>query len=232
MKQLIVVSAGLSTPSTTRHVADQIAAAVRAQVTARGEDLRVRTVEVRDYAQDLTQLMLTSIDSSALEALKREISQADGLVAVSPVFQGSYSGLFKMLFDALHTDALNAMPAIIAATGGSQRHALVTEYALRPLLTYLRAQVVPTSLFAATADFGSDEGAALTQRIERAARELAQLMLATSGAVAGIAGTLEDSAPPQTQAQPQTQPRRSGTDLEEDFVPLGQLLGGQTGTHD
>lgn len=232
MKQLIVVSAGLSTPSTTRHVADQIAAAVRAQVTARGEDLRVRTVEVRDYAQDLTQLMLTSIDSPALEALKREISQADGLVAVSPVFQGSYSGLFKMLFDALHTDALNAMPTIIAATGGSQRHALVTEYALRPLLTYLHAQVVPTSLFAATADFGSDEGAALTQRIERAARELAQLMLATSGAVAGIAVTAEDSTPPQTQKQPQPQPRRSGTDLEEDFVPLGQLLGGQTETHD
>ena len=230
MKQLIVVSAGLSTPSTTRHVADQIAAAVRAQVTARGEDLRVRTVEVRDYAQDLTQLMLTSIDSPALEALKREISQADGLVAVSPVFQGSYSGLFKMLFDALHTDALNAMPTIIAATGGSQRHALVTEYALRPLLTYLHAQVVPTSLFAATADFGSDDGAALTQRIERAARELAQLMLATSGAVAGIAVTAEDSTPPQTQKQPQ--PRRSGTDLEEDFVPLGQLLGGQTETHD
>ncbi|MCT2338920.1 CE1759 family FMN reductase [Corynebacterium sp. p3-SID1056] len=180
MKQLIVVSAGLSTPSTTRHVADQIAAAVRTQVTARGEDLRVRTVEVRDYAQDLTQLMLTSIDSPALEALKRVISQADGLVAVSPVFQGSYSGLFKMLFDALHTDALNAMPTIIAATGGSQRHALVTEYALRPLLTYLHAHVVPTSLFAATADFGSDggdEGAALTQRIERAARELAELML-------------------------------------------------------
>lgn len=230
MKQLIVVSAGLSTPSTTRHVADQIAAAVRAQVTARGEDLRVHTVEVRDYAQDLTQLMLTSIDSPALEALKREISQSDGLVAVSPVFQGSYSGLFKMLFDALHTDALNAMPTIIAATGGSQRHALVTEYALRPLLTYLHAHVVPTSLFAATADFGSDEGAALTHRIERAARELAELMLATSSAVAGIASAAEDSTPPQTQTQPQ--PRRSGTDLEEDFVPLGQLLGGQKGTHD
>lgn len=232
MKQLIVVSAGLSTPSTTRHVADQIAAAVRTQVTARGEDLRVRTVEVRDYAQDLTQLMLTSIDSPALEALKRVISQADGLVAVSPVFQGSYSGLFKMLFDALHTDALNAMPTIIAATGGSQRHALVTEYALRPLLTYLHAHVVPTSLFAATADFGSDKDAALTQRIERAARELAELMLATSSDVAGIAGTAEDSTPPQTKTKPQPQPRRSGTNLEEDFVPLGQLLGGQRGTHD
>lgn len=220
MKQLMVVSAGLSTPSTTRHVADQIAAAVRAQVTARGEDLKVRTVEVREYAQDLTQLMLTGMDSPALETLKRDISSADSLVAVTPVFQGSYSGLFKMLFDALHTDSLNAMPTIIAATAGSQRHSLVTEYALRPLFAYLRANVVPTSLFAATEDFGNDEGAAFTRRVDRAARELAELLVTTSGAVSGLAGSLDESAQPR--------PRRSGTDLDE-FVPLGQLLGRQTG---
>lgn len=224
MKQLMVISAGLSSPSTTRHVADQISAAVRTAVTARGEELQVSTVEVREYANDLTQLMLTGISSPELDELKQDISQADGLVAVSPVFQGSYSGLFKMLFDALSTDALNAMPTIVAATAGSERHSLVTEYAMRPLLTYLRANVVPTSLFAATSDFGSGDGAAFKRRVARSANELAGQILQVTGTVAGINGA--------TAYGEGSRPRRSGTDVEEDFVPFAQLLEGHTGTHD
>lgn len=156
MKQLMVVTAGLSQPSTTRQVADEIAAAVRSAVGGRGEDLEVTTIEVREYATELTQLMLTGMPSPRLDQVKRDISAADALVAVSPVFQGSYSGLFKMFFDALDPDALTGMPTIVAATAGSERHSLVTEYALRPLLTYLHATVVPTSLFVTTS--GAVEG--------------------------------------------------------------------------
>ncbi|AWB84111.1 CE1759 family FMN reductase [Corynebacterium liangguodongii] len=217
MKKLAVVSAGVSHPSTSRHVADTIAAAVSSAVTGRGEALDTTTIEVRDYAADLARLMTSGISSGALDSVREELSASDGLVAVTPVFQASMSGLFKMFFDALDPEALTGMPAIIAATAGTARHSLVTEYAMRPLLTYMRAIVVPTSLFFATEDFG---GTGFSSRASRAAAELADHMVRTHSSVEGLA---QPSAP-----QPQ-RTRRSGVDPEEDFVPFSELLRGHTG---
>jgi FMN reductase len=97
------------------------------------------------------------------------------------VFSASYSGLFKSFFDLIDPDALTAKPVLIAATGGTARHSLVLEHALRPLFAYLRAAVVPTAVYAASEDWGSggDEYAeGLPARIRRAAGELAALMAA------------------------------------------------------
>lgn len=90
------------------------------------------------------------------------------------------------------------------------------DYALRPLFNYMRAVVVPTGIFAATEDFGGEQGAALSERINRAASQLAVLMVAETGAVAGLSGE-----------RPQ---RRTGTDPNEDFLPFAQLLEGHDGT--
>ncbi|MGW1617237.1 NAD(P)H-dependent oxidoreductase, partial [Streptomyces sp. NPDC002285] len=88
-------------------------------------------------------------------------------------FSASYSGLFKSFFDVLDPDALTGRPVLIAATGGTARHSLVLDHALRPLFTHLRAVVVPTSVYAASQDWGTE---VLDARIERAAGELARLM--------------------------------------------------------
>ena len=93
---------------------------------------------------------------------------------MTPVFNASYSGLFKMFFDALDPDALTGTPVLIAATAGTARHSLVLDHAMRPLFAYLRAVVVPTGVFAATEDFGSP---GLSDRITRAAAELAAAVL-------------------------------------------------------
>ena len=79
----------------------------------------------------------------------------------------------------LDPEALAGKPVLIAATGGSARHSLVLDYALRPLFAYLRASLVPTAVFAATADFGADEsGRSLTDRVDRAGRELGAILTA------------------------------------------------------
>ncbi|MGO4760489.1 CE1759 family FMN reductase, partial [Streptomyces sp. 2MCAF27] len=106
---------------------------------------------------------------------------AGGLIVVTPVFTASYSGLFKSFFDLIDPDALTGKPVLIAATGGTARHSLVLEHALRPLFSYLRAAVVPTAVYAASEDWGSGgdeytEG--LPVRIRRAGGELAALMAA------------------------------------------------------
>lgn len=215
MRTLTVISAGLSNPSTTRSVADQISAAVNTSVTARGESLDINVVEVKNLAVDLAHAMTTGgISSESLDQAKQQVSDADGIVVVTPVFKASYTGLLKMFFDVLDTEALNAMPTLIAATAGTARHSLVLDHALRPLLTYMRAVVVPTGIFAATDDFGNEDGASLSTRIARAAGELAALVVAESGSVGGLAG-------------PTT--RKTGTDPAENFTPFAQLLDGYDG---
>lgn len=222
MRTLTVITAGLSNPSTTRQVADSIADAVSAAVSARGESADVEVIELRELVNDLGKALTGGgMSTPALADAKRRVSASDGLIAVSPVFKASYSGLFKTFFDVLDTDALNGMPTIIAATGGSSRHALVLEYAMRPLLTYLRAIVVPTGLFAAAEDWGTDNGAAFETRVARAAGELAELMVAESGHVGGLGGVTAEGQG--------TRRRVSGEDPEQNLTPFARLLEGHDG---
>jgi FMN reductase len=175
MKQrsLVVVTAGLSQPSSTRLLADQLSAAAAAAAGDAGILLDVRVIELRDLAHDLMNHMVTGFPSAALESALAAVAGADGLIAVSPVFTASYSGLFKSFFDVLDHEALVDKPVLIAATGGTARHSLALEHAMRPMFAYLRAITVPTSVFAASEDWGGDtaEGA-LRGRIDRAAAEL------------------------------------------------------------
>ncbi|HET9421018.1 MAG TPA: CE1759 family FMN reductase, partial [Nocardioides sp.] len=169
MTRLVVVSAGLSVPSSTRLLADRLtAAAVEAL-----DEVDVEVIELRDVAHQLTDHLLTGFAGPELAEAIANVRDADGLIVVTPVFAASYSGLFKTFFDVLEEGVLDGTPVLVAATAGTARHSLVLEHALRPLFVYLHAVVVPTGVFAATDDFG-DTG--LDQRIERAAGELAALM--------------------------------------------------------
>lgn len=220
-RHIMVLTAGLSQPSSTRLLADQIAQAVAAQIGARGESAEIETVELRELAIELATSMTTGgLPTPRLSAVKEKISAADGVIAVTPVFTASYSGLFKMLFDSLDTDALNGMPVIVAATAGTARHSLVLDHALRPLFTYLRATVVPTGVFAATEDFGNGEaGKGLADRIQRAAGEFASLVVAEKTGVGGFVPNLADR-----------RNRVSGVRVDSKVTPFAELLRGHTGT--
>ncbi|MFF7406509.1 FMN reductase [Streptomyces murinus] len=166
--KLVVVSAGLSAPSSTRLLADRLAAAVADRTPVDTE-----VIELRDLAVEIAHQFTNGFPGKALAAAQDAVTGADGLIVVTPVFSASYSGLFKSFFDVLDKDALTGKPVLIAATGGTARHSLVLDHALRPLFSYLRAVVVPTGIYAASEDWGA---AGLPERIERAAQELADLM--------------------------------------------------------
>lgn len=176
MTSVVVVSAGLSVPSSTRLLADRLAAATAEAL----EDAEVVVVELRELAHQLTDHLLTGFSGPELGRALDAVRGADGVIAVTPVFSASYSGLFKSFFDVLEPGALDGVPVLVAATAGTARHALVLDHALRPLFSYLRAVVVPTGVFAATDDFGAAGGVggaedALGARITRAAGQLAAL---------------------------------------------------------
>ncbi|MDH6461181.1 FMN reductase [Micromonospora sp. A200] len=174
-RTLAVVSAGLGQPSSTRLLADQLAAAARDELVRRGHEVELRTVELRDHAHDVVNNMLTGFPSAALREALDTVAGADGVVAVTPIFNASYNGLFKSFFDVVEAGSLVDRPVLIAATGGTARHSLALEHALRPMFSYLRAVVVPTAVFAAPEDWsGGTADGALRGRIRRAGAELAE----------------------------------------------------------
>ncbi|MFI8853314.1 FMN reductase [Streptomyces sp. NPDC053499] len=184
--RLAVVSAGLSDPSSTRMLADRLAEATRVALREEGVDAEATTVELRDLATEIAHNFTTGFPGTALRAAMEQVTEADGLIAVTPVFSASYSGLFKSFFDVLDKDALAGKPTLLGATGGTPRHSLVLEHAMRPLFTYLRAVVAPTAVYAATDDWAApDDGVtpSLPHRIARAGGELAGLVAprATTG---------------------------------------------------
>ena len=177
MKRTIaVVSAGLRQPSSTRMLADRLADAVRRELERLGAEVDVELIELRDHAHDLVNNLLAGYPSEELERVQDTVRRADALVAVTPTFSASYNGFFKMFVDVLDDTALVDKPVLVAATGGTGRHSLVLEHALRPLFSYLHAVVVPTAVFAAPEDWGAGDAAqgSLAHRIDRAAGELAR----------------------------------------------------------
>ncbi|GAB3678285.1 FMN reductase [Angustibacter aerolatus] len=197
-RRLVVLSAGLSQPSSTRLLADRLSAAVVEHLDGAAD---VRVVELRDLAHDVTNAMLTGFAAPALQEVLDAVAGADGLIAVTPTFNASYSGLFKSFADLLDGEALDGTPVLLGATGGTERHSLVLDHAMRPLFSYLHADVVARGVYAASSDWGSSDAAqALAGRVDRAAGQLAQAVAA--------------------------RPARSRPDDDDGFVPFEQLLGG------
>lgn len=197
--RVAVITAGLSQPSSTRLLADRLGAATDRALRLTGEQVSVEVVELRPLAHGIADAMLTGFASGAVAEAVDTVRGADAVIAVTPVFAASYSGLFKSFLDVLEEGTLEGKPVLLAATAGTARHSLVLEFAMRPLFAHLRADVVPTAVFAATDDFGSDAG--LSERVERGARELAD-------ALAG-------------------RPRAAAADPFEDPVPFAELLSPQ-----
>lgn len=172
--RLVAISAGLGSPSSTRLLADRLIAEAERGLRDRGIEPEVAVIELRDHAVHIASHLVTGVAEPRLAAALEQVRRADGLIAVSPVFNGSYAGLFKSFFDLFAPDDLVGIPVALGATGGSARHSLVLEFAIRPLFTYLRTTPTSTAMFAATADWGGRDGRPgdLDERVRRQAGEL------------------------------------------------------------
>lgn len=181
-QDIVVISGGLGTPSTSSLLGRQIGeSAIRglASLDVQGE---LKVVELRDYANDITNNLLTGYATPRLAQVIETVTGAAGLVVVSPVFTASVSGLFKSFIDILDPISLEGKPMILAATGGSPRHSMVIDYSMRPIFAYLRARIMPTAVFASPEDWGADRGqGALAERERCAGEELAQVIARDHG---------------------------------------------------
>ena len=146
--RLVAVSGGLQRPSRSAalaaHLLDLIAGEVPCQ--------RHR-VELGRLAPQLAGAVWRSQLSGTVERELAAVEQADVLVVATPVFRGAYTGLFKHFFDFVHQDALIDKPVLLAATGGSERHALVIDHQLRPLFSFFQSHTLPIGVYATDRDF-------------------------------------------------------------------------------
>ena len=177
-RRITVLSAGLGVPSSSRLLADQLAAAAERRLAGAGYEVKVDVVELRDLAVDIANNFVTGYAGPRLADVIADVEASDGIIAVSPVFSASYSGLFKSFIDVLDPKALDGKAVLLGATGGTDRHQLVLEYAMRPLFSYLRTRMAATGVFAGPQDWGNtdDGGSPLAERIDRAAGEFAGLL--------------------------------------------------------
>ncbi len=176
MTKLAIITGGLRDPSSTRLLADRLEASVRTALAARDASAEASFVELRPLGRAIMDAMLTGFATPPLEEAFETVADADGVIAVTPAFNASFSGLFKCFFDVLPEETLSDMPVLIGATGGTERHSLVLEHALRPMFSYLHAIVSPRGVYAATDDFGSTQDSALGGRITAAAADFARLV--------------------------------------------------------
>ena len=169
-RRVAVISAGVSDPSSTQMLADRLTQ--RSLESMRAIDCAgsAHGVQLAPLAVEIAQATVTGLIPDSLQASIEQIGLADAIIACTPVYKAGISGLFKSFVDLLDNDLLIAKPALLAATAGSGRHALVIDQQMRPLFGYMRALTLPTSVFAAPEDWGA---AALGDRIARAATELA-----------------------------------------------------------
>jgi len=176
--KVTAIVGSINHPSRTRTLVDAIVSSLQATT----QHIEVTWVELATLAPHIgaatSHDALTTQGKAALQAIEK----ADLLIAASPVYKGSYTGLFKHLIDFLHPDALVGKPTLLAATGGSDRHALVVDQELRPLFSFFRTYTVPSAVFAADAEFQAITGgyqihsASLTNRIHESAKQAARLL--------------------------------------------------------
>jgi FMN reductase len=146
--RLVAVSGGMQRPSKSTslsaHLLDLIAASIPCEQ---------HLMELGQIAPQLAGALWRSQLPVTAERELAAVEQADVLVVTTPVYRGSYTGMFKHFFDFIDQDALIDKPILLAATGGSDRHALVIEHQLRPLFSFFQARTLPLGVYATDKDF-------------------------------------------------------------------------------
>ena len=145
------------------------------------QGVEVVSYQVRDFpAEDL---LHARFDSPKVIDLLQQVANADGLVVATPVYKASFSGALKTVLDLLPERALAHKVVLPMATGGSIAHMLAVDYALKPVLSALKAQELLHGIFAEDSQIAYGEGSVqaqlvpvLEQRLHEALEQLYSAM--------------------------------------------------------
>jgi FMN reductase len=146
--EVVAVSGSLHVPSRTTALVKEILAALSRELP-----INAHLIELADVGPEFAGTLRRGDLPASIEDELLRIEAADVLVVASPVYRASFTGLFKHLFDFVGQYALIDKPVLLAATGGSDRHALIIEHQFRPLFGFFQALTLPIGVYANDADF-------------------------------------------------------------------------------
>ncbi len=181
--RIVAVSGGLQRPSRAATLAEHLL-----DLIGEGVPCEQHLIELGELAPQLAGALRRSQLPEPVERKLAAVERADVLVVVTPVYRGSYTGLFKHFFDFIDQDALVDTPILLAATGGSERHALVIDHQLRPLFSFFQARTLPLGVYATDKDFadGCVQNEALMQRAQLAVQRAMPLLALSHRAALGV----------------------------------------------
>lgn len=169
MGKVIVFSGSFNRPSKTTALVDYIG-----QKVAKKFGSEVVTYDLLDVGTTLGLAQRADKLEPKGKQIIDELTLADAVIIGSPVYKGSYPGLFKHFIDLIEPERLYGKPVLLSATGGGDRHALMVEHQLRPLFGFFMAHSLPTAIYAAARDFGPDneiQSQDLVSRIDKAVNQ-------------------------------------------------------------
>ncbi|MYM19884.1 flavoprotein [Brevibacterium sp. 5221] len=220
--KIVAVSASMSESSSSTALGERVLRAVRKRAEESGTEAQVSTVSLRDLAHDLVDMTLTGMPTPRLEEAFAEIESADAVVAITPVYNAAPVGIFTLFWQLFPEGGLQGKPVLLAATGGTARHSLVLDSQVRPVIAYLKGIVLPTTVYAATEDWGAGGGAGSPNaRAEAGAAELMGLVCSIR---TGVGGPDRAAAAPGTDAEVAEPHRRPDEFDPAQVTPFEQLL--------
>ena len=184
--KIVAVTGSMSEASSATGLANRIERAVTVLGEQRGVEVKFSTLTLRNVAHDLVNMTLTHVPSPDLEKAFEQVAQADAVLAVTPVYNAAPMGLFTLFWQLMPVGGLQGKTVLLAATGGTARHSLVLDSQVRPIFSYLKGIVLPTTVYAATEDWAGPAGASSpASRAEAAANELLSLTCSIRTGVGG-----------------------------------------------
>ena len=139
--KILTITAGLSEPSSTALLSEQLSEATQQSLNAFDISVEITPIHLRSLAKDITNHYLTGFPMGELATALDALTEADAIITVTPTFKATYTGLFKSFWDLVEDESMVGKPVLIAATGGTARHSLMIDTALRPLFGYFKAQI-------------------------------------------------------------------------------------------
>ena len=170
--RIIGFSGNITRPSRTFALVDHVVKDI-----ARATGLAGRTYDIEDLGPSLLQARRASDLDGPAQGIFERILASNVLIVGSPTYKGSYTGLFKHVFDLVDPIALRGKPVVLTATGGGDRHALIAEHSLRPLFGFFEALTLPTAIYASDRDF-ADGKVASDAALRRVAQAVSQAVAA------------------------------------------------------
>jgi FMN reductase len=134
MARILTVSGSPRVPSRSAKLLDHVAR--EAELAGHEVDL-LRLIDLPAEA-----LLRARVDDAEIRESITRLEAADAVAIATPVYKASYTGVLKAWLDLLPQFALAEKVVLPLATGGSLAHALILDYALRPVLQSMAARHV------------------------------------------------------------------------------------------